>query len=91
MVNLTVREFSKAIIDFVNQSPLPIEIKRLCINDIAAQLQVAADERIRDEILERDNHTLDNIPTALEQEAEHEHSEGSPEDTMEEQDGTGNK
>lgn len=81
MVNLTVREFSKAIIDFVNQSPLPIEIKRLCINDIAAQLQVAADERIRDE----------NIPTALEQEAEHEHSEGSPEDTMEEQDSTGNK
>lgn len=89
MVNLVVREFSKSIIDFVNRSPLPIEIKRLCINDIAAQLQTAADEQIQREILERDKHMADN--SFAEQEAEHEHTENPSEDSVEEQNGTGNK
>lgn len=57
MINLEIREFSRSIINFINQSPLPPEIKRLCICDIAVQLQAAADEQIRTEIMERDNHT----------------------------------
>lgn len=53
MSNLEVREFSQSIINFVNQSLLPIEVKRLCINDIAAQLQTAADAQLHNELIER--------------------------------------
>ena len=60
MINLEIREFSNSIINFVNQSPLPPEIKRLCIRDIATQLQATADEQIQTEIMERDKHTENN-------------------------------
>lgn len=84
MINLEIREFSNAIIKFIDQSPLPVEIKRLCINDIAAQLQTAADSQIRTEILERDKVeqnklTEDNVSEATEQEEEHELIETSSE------------
>lgn len=57
MDNLNIREFSQSIINFINQSPLLIEIKRLCINEIAAQLQTAAEAQLRDELRERDKQT----------------------------------
>lgn len=56
MSNLDIREFTSAIITFVNQSPLPVEVKRLCVCDIAAQLQATANEQIQTEIVERDKH-----------------------------------
>ena len=62
MVNLKVREFSQAIINFINQSPLPIEVKRLCMSDIATQLQHTADEQIKAELLERSKQTGDDNP-----------------------------
>ncbi len=52
-MNLEIREFTQTIIQFVNQSLLPIEVKRLCINDIAAQLSTAADTQIQAEITAR--------------------------------------
>lgn len=61
-VNLDVREFSQSIINFVNQSPLPIEVKRLCMSDIATQLQHAANEQIKAELLERSKQTGDDNP-----------------------------
>lgn len=57
MSNLEIREFSQNIINFVNQSSLPVEIKRLCICDIATQLQTTADQQICTEIVERNSHT----------------------------------
>lgn len=88
MVNLAVREFSQTIIKFVNQSPLPIEIKRLCVSDIAVQLRTAADERIETEIRERDKQIGDDNPI---QEEKDELIEDSPKDSVEKPNRTGNQ
>ncbi len=54
MGNLEIREFSQAIINFVNGSPLPVEVKRLALSDIMHQLDSAANTAIHGEIVERD-------------------------------------
>lgn len=46
MKNLKIRQFQQAIINFVNQSDLPIEVKRLCLNDISAQVNAAAEQQV---------------------------------------------
>ncbi len=79
MVNLDVREFSQAIINFINQSPIPIEIKRLCINDIATQLEEKANIQIEAELLARDQAGADS----QEQEDIDELVEDSPKDSVE--------
>lgn len=37
--NLDVREFAQAVANFCNQSPLPAEVKRLCLRDLSVQLE----------------------------------------------------
>lgn len=54
MSNLEIREFSQAIINFINRSALPVEVKRLALSDILHQLDSAADTAIQGEIVERD-------------------------------------
>lgn len=87
MNNLEIREFSQAIINFIKKSPLPIEVKRLCINDIAAQLQQAADAQIETEILQRDRQEAENNNTK--QEETNELIKNPSKDPVEKQDGTG--
>ena len=53
MSNLEIREFSQAIINFVNRSALPVEVKRLALSDIMHQLDSAANEILQNEIAER--------------------------------------
>ena len=54
MNDLKIREFQMSITSFINQSDLPMEVKRLCMLDILNQLQTAADTEIRQQIQERD-------------------------------------
>lgn len=54
MSNLEIREFSQAIINFVNSSQLPMEVKRLALADILHQLDSAASTILQNEIAERD-------------------------------------
>lgn len=54
MDNLEIREFSQAIINFVNSSPLPVELKRLVFADILHQLDSAANTILKNEIAERE-------------------------------------
>lgn len=54
MNNLEIREFSQAIINFVNGSQLPVEVKRLVMADIMHQLDSAANAILQNEIAERD-------------------------------------
>lgn len=54
MGNLEIREFSQAIINFINSSSLPVEVKRLALADILHQLDSAANTAIQGEIVERD-------------------------------------
>lgn len=53
MNNLEIREFSQAIINFTNGSPLPIEVKRLAVEGVLRQLEDAADAEIKAELKAR--------------------------------------
>lgn len=54
MGNLEIREFSQAIINFVNQSTLPIEVKRLALKDIMAQIETETNKVLTEEIRYRE-------------------------------------
>lgn len=54
MSNLEIREFSQAIINFTNGSPIPVEVKRLVLSDILHQLESATNAVLQSEIADRD-------------------------------------
>lgn len=53
MNSLEIREFEQSIVNLINDCGLPIEIKRLIVNDIAEQINRAADNQINVELAER--------------------------------------
>lgn len=53
MNSLEIREFEQSIINLFNGCGLPMEIKRLIVNDIAGQINRAADSQINVELAER--------------------------------------
>lgn len=67
MSNLEIREFSQAIINFINSSSLPVEVKRLALADILHQLDSAANTAIQVEIAERDRKEKEGQDNGTEQ------------------------
>lgn len=67
MSNLEIREFSQAIINFVNGSQLPIEVKRLALADILRQVDSASSEIIRSEIADRNMNNKEEQDNGTEQ------------------------
>ena len=53
MNSLEIREFEQSIVNLFNKCGLPMEIKRLIVNDIAGQINRAADNQINVELAER--------------------------------------
>ena len=53
MNSLEIREFEQSIVNLFNGCGLPMEIKRLIVNDIAGQINRAADNQINAELEER--------------------------------------
>lgn len=53
-MDLQIREFSKAIGDFVNRSELPAEVKRLALMEIAQKASQESDRVVISQIAERD-------------------------------------
>jgi hypothetical protein len=53
MNSLEIREFEQAIVNLINECGLPMEVKRLIMNDIAGQINRAADNQINVELAER--------------------------------------
>lgn len=53
MNSLEIREFEQSIINLFNGCALPMEIKRLIVNNIADQINRAADNQINVELAER--------------------------------------
>lgn len=53
MNSLEIREFEQSIINLFNECGLPMEIKRLIVNDIAGQINRAANDQINVELEER--------------------------------------
>lgn len=54
MSNLEIREFSQAIINFVNSSTIPIEVKRIALKDILAQVEEEANKVLTEELKARE-------------------------------------
>lgn len=48
-INAEIRGFHQGLVDYINKSGLPIELKRLVIADVARQIDRAAEEIIRQE------------------------------------------
>lgn len=53
MNSLEIREFEQEIVNLFNGCGLPMEVKRLIVNDIAGQINRAADSQINVELAER--------------------------------------
>lgn len=53
MNSLEIREFEQEIVNLFNRCGLPMEVKRLIVNDIAGQINRAADNQINVEMSER--------------------------------------
>ena len=53
MNSLEIREYEQAIVNLINECGLPMEVKRLIVNDIAGQINRAADNQINVELAER--------------------------------------
>lgn len=54
MRNLEIREFSQAITNFVEASPLPEEVKRMALQEILLKQEQKAKDALLDEIATRD-------------------------------------
>ena len=54
MNSLQIREFSQSIINFVNASQLPIEVKRLALKDILSQVEAETNKVLTEEIRDRE-------------------------------------
>jgi hypothetical protein len=54
MSNLEIREFSQAIINFVDSSGLPEEVKRMALQEILLKQEQKAKDALLDEIATRD-------------------------------------
>lgn len=55
MNSLEIREFEQGIINQINQSPLPLEVKRLIVENICAQVNEATNKQIQVELTERNS------------------------------------
>lgn len=50
MINAQIRDLYNSILSTVNQSPLPIELKRIVLEDITKQCEVEANATIQAEL-----------------------------------------
>ena len=52
MSNYDIRMFRNSILSYINQSPLPAEVKLLAVKDIASQLEAEANKAVMQEAAE---------------------------------------
>lgn len=62
MTDLEIREFKNTIINYINEIPLSIELKRLIINEIALEVKIKAEEVILEQLNERNNQPKEEEP-----------------------------
>ena len=53
MDSLGIREFQKTIIDFTNQSQLPMEVKRLVFLNILTQIETETEDELHKQVVAR--------------------------------------
>lgn len=57
MLNLETRKFRETLIKVTNESPLPIEIKRLVFLEVMGQVEKASEDAIRQKLEEMKKET----------------------------------
>lgn len=58
MDSLKIKEFEKSIIDLINQTPFPLEVKRLVFADLLRQLETATNEEVQIQIRKENENEL---------------------------------
>ena len=53
-MDLQIRQFQLGLVDYINQSSLPIEVKRLVIKDILLKVEKASEDLISQLIKEQE-------------------------------------
>ena len=53
-MDLQIREFQIGLVDYINRSNLPMEVKKLIVKDILLKIEKASDELVNQLILERE-------------------------------------
>lgn len=61
--DLRIREFKNNLINYMNEEPLPLEVKRLVFNDILNELTKAVDANIKAYLMaEKEKSNSENSP-----------------------------
>jgi len=55
-MDLQIKQFQLGLVEYINQSTLPIEVKRLVIKDILLQVEKASNELLSKLIKEQEAH-----------------------------------
>ena len=53
-MDLQIRQFQIGLIDYINQSTLPMEVKRLVMKDVLLQVEKASDDLIKQLLKEQE-------------------------------------
>lgn len=53
-MDLQIRQFQMGLIEYINQSTLPMEIKRLVMKDVLLQVEKASDDLIKQLLKEQE-------------------------------------
>lgn len=53
-MDLQIRQFQMGLVDYINQSTLPMEVKRLVMKDILLQVEKASDDLIKQLLKEQE-------------------------------------
>lgn len=53
-MDLEIRQFTNTIINFINKSPLPMEVKRLSLKDILAQVEDETNKLLQEQLKARE-------------------------------------
>lgn len=62
-MNLKIRLFRNKLINSINEEQLPIEIKRLVINEILDQINATSENQIQFELNELNKEDKENVST----------------------------
>ena len=71
--NLKIRGFQESILDFVNRSELPIEVKRLCLEEILTQVREKSNQELQKEIIQSRTEKQEKLADKNKQQKEDEH------------------
>lgn len=59
-VNLQIRNLKKEIVRILNSTPIPIEVKRMVVNEVLIEINQLTENQIQQELSELENERKEN-------------------------------